>query len=463
MQSSEVQTSEVVDEPTRPWQPLTEILVGGDGAELQEFLATLSSGEQARALSRLNEDDRRMVLTALPAAEAAELVVHLSDVQAGELLELLEPDAAATIVRELPSNERADLIGELDSEDAEAILDSMDPDEAAALRGLRSYADDVAGGLMVTELLRFRAATTVGQVVEDLTRNAEAYRSYDIQYAYITDRRQRLVGVLRMRDLLLAKRDLPVREIMIGEPVRVRDDTELDALIDFFDVHPFLGVPVVDERDRLLGVVRRTAVDEARADRHESDYLKSQGIVGGEEIRTLPLLLRTRRRLAWLSINIVLNVIAASIIAMFQDTLSAVIALAVFLPIISDMSGCSGNQAVAVSMRELSLGLIRPQDGWRVVRQEASVGLLNGLVLGSLVAGTAAIWQGNAWLGFVVGAALCLNTLVAVLIGGTVPLLLKRLQFDPAVASGPLLTTVTDMCGFFLLLGLASALLDKLV
>lgn len=460
MQSTEEIRSE---DSTRPWEELESLIATGNADRVLAFVEGLTSGEQARALARLDEEDRRLVLTLLSATDAAELVEHLSDVQAGELLDLLEPAQAAAIMRELPSNEQADLLGELDEADAEAVLSELEPAEASALRDLRQYDDDVAGGLMVTELLQFPQTMTIGDVVDDLIEHAEDYRKYDIQYAYIVDRQDCLVGVLRMRDLLLAARRLPVAEIMLSEPLMVRDTTDLDELIEFFDVHHFLGVPVVNEQGRLLGVVQRAAVDEARADRHEADYLKSQGIVGGEEIRTLPLLLRTRRRLAWLSINIVLNVIAASIIAVFQDTLSAVIALAVFLPIISDMSGCSGNQAVAVSMRELSLGLIRPQDLWRVIYHEASVGLINGVVLGTLVAAVATVWQGNPWLGLVIGVALCVNTLVAVLIGGAVPLLLKRWHFDPAVASGPLLTTITDMCGFFVLLGLASLLLDRLV
>jgi magnesium transporter len=194
----------------------------------------------------------------------------------------------------------------------------------------------------------------------------------------------------------------------------------------------------------------------------ESDYLKSQGIVGGEELRTMPLILRSRRRLSWLSVNVFLNIGAAAVIALFQDTLQSVIALAVFLPIISDMSGCSGNQAVAVSMRELSIGVIRPTELLRVWLKELSVGLINGTVLGLLVGICAVLFDGNPYLGIVIGVALFANTLIAVSIGGTVPLLLKRLQIDPAVASGPLLTTITDMCGFFLVLGSATLLLSKL-
>jgi magnesium transporter len=176
----------------------------------------------------------------------------------------------------------------------------------------------------------------------------------------------------------------------------------------------------------------------------------------------MPVLLRSRRRLSWLSVNIFLNLIAASVIAFYQETLSAVIALAVFLPIISDMSGCTGNQAIAVSMRELSLGIVKPGEAFRVWFQEIRVGLINGLVLGILIGITAFIWKGNIYLGLVVGGALAVNSLVAVSIGGTLPLILKRMKVDPALASGPILTTITDMIGFFLALGFATIALSKL-
>lgn len=157
-----------------------------------------------------------------------------------------------------------------------------------------------------------------------------------------------------------------------------------------------------------------------------------------------------------------LNIIAASVIAAYEETLAAVIALAIFLPMMSDMSGCSGNQAVAVSLRELVLGIAKPVDVMRVWLKEISVGLINGTVLGILIAFVAWLWMGNVWLGVVIGLALGLNTLVAVSIGGVIPLLLRRFGIDPAVASGPLLTTVTDMAGFFLVLGLATLFLAQL-
>jgi magnesium transporter len=176
----------------------------------------------------------------------------------------------------------------------------------------------------------------------------------------------------------------------------------------------------------------------------------------------MPLAKRSSRRLSFLSINIVLNIVAASVIALYQDTLEKAIVLAVFLPIISDMSGCSGNQAVAVSIRELTLDLVRPRELLRVLTKESAVGMLNGLVLGMLLGGAAFLWKGNPWLGLVVGVSLAANTLVAVSFGGLVPLILRGMRIDPALASGPLLTTVTDMCGFFFVLSFATTILPRL-
>ncbi|MCO6453684.1 MAG: magnesium transporter [Pirellulaceae bacterium] len=449
-------------EDAAPWQELASLVENGETSGLQQFVGELPASELALTMSRLTAEQQSAVVTALEPIDAASLVEQLPHAQALELIERLEPETAAAILEELPSNEQADLIGEMDDVDAEAILRRMDPSDAESARALSHYEDDVAGGMMVTEFLRYSDQWTVTQVVDDLRQRADEYRDYDVQYAYACDAEGRLTGVLRLRDLLLARPAQRIADLMIRQPVSVRDSTTLDELADLFERHHYLGVPVVDSEGRLVGVVREAAVAEAWSERQDNDYLKSQGIVGGEELRSMPLLRRSSRRLAWLSVNIVLNIIAASVIAVFQDTLSSVIALAVFLPIISDMSGCSGNQAVAVSMRELSLGLIRPHEVWRVWCQEVVLGIVNGLALGLLVAAVAFAWKGNLYLGLVVGLALCLNTIVAVSIGGLIPLVLKQLKVDPAVASGPLLTTITDMCGFFLILGIATLLLSRL-
>ncbi|MFA6242783.1 MAG: magnesium transporter, partial [Candidatus Hydrogenedentales bacterium] len=222
----------------------------------------------------------------------------------------------------------------------------------------------------------------------------------------------------------------------------------------------YFGVPVVDASGAMLGVVQGADVEEAQGEAAQRTFLRFSGIIGGEELRSMPLSSRSFRRLSFLTINIFLNVIAASVIVAFESTLAKVIALAAFLPIISDMSGCSGSQAIAVSIRELSLGLIKPRDFTRVCLQEILVGLPNGIVLGSVLGFMAYLWKGNAYLGLVVGLALALNTVVGVTLGGAIPLIMSRLRIDPALAAAPMLTTVTDMCGFFLSLSFAALALS---
>jgi magnesium transporter len=268
--------------------------------------------------------------------------------------------------------------------------------------------------------------------------------------------------VLPVRDLVFADPGALVSNVMIRSPKSVRASDTLDDLRQFFDDSRLVGAPVVDEHNRLVGVVRPAALEQASAKRMTKQFLKFSGIVGGEEFRSMPFFLRSGRRLSWLSINIVLNLVAATVIAAYQDTLAAAITLAVFLPMISDMSGCSGNQAVAVSMRELTLGLVRPNEIARVLGKEASIGIVNGFALGILLGGLAFLWKGNPYLGFIVGIALAANTVVAVSVGGLLPLIFKRLRLDPALVSGPALTTITDMCGFFIVLSMATVMLPKL-
>jgi magnesium transporter len=441
---------------------LQAAITAGDAEGVAQQLSDLETTEAIHAISHLSEAQQSQLLNLLSHVEAAQLVDDLPEAQAAQMIERLESADAAAILSELPSNEQADVINRLSELEASAILDAMPVAEARDARRLMAYPSDSAGGLMITEYLVYRDHLTVGDVLDDLRDHAARYRRYDVQYAYVISPSGKLVGVLRLRDLLLSAPDEPLSAVMIHEPLSVRDTATLEAMERFFDGHPLFGVPAVDENGVLVGVVRRADVEQAAEERSTRSFLKFMGIVGGEELRTLPLRVRSMRRLGWLSVNIVLNILAASVIAMHQDTLSAVIALAVFLPIISDMSGCSGNQAVAVSMRELSLGFTKPSEIWRVLGKEASVGVINGLVLGLLLGIVGWLWQGNWMLGAVVAVSLAVNTLVAVCFGGSIPLVLRGLGQDPALASGPILTTITDMSGFFLVLTLARAVLPWL-
>jgi magnesium transporter len=429
--------------------------------ELEQHLDQVDSVTLLHAVFQLTPDEQRKLLSAVSAQRAAHLVEDFPSSHGADLIEEMSAQEAAPILEEMASNYRVDVLAEMDSEDTEAILEYLEEGDVKEIRDLISYPPDVAGGLMITEFARYPRDALVRDVVEELTGHERDYEFLTVHYIYVVVKKHLLVGVIRLRDLVFADPDARIGSITT-KAKSVQANASLAELDQFFFDNDIAAVPVVDERNYLLGIVRRRSLLEALAERSESDQMKIAGIVGGEELRSMPILLRSRRRLSWLSINIVLNIIAASVIALYEDTLSAVIALAVFLPIVSDMSGCSGNQAVAVSMRELSLGATEPRDVARVWRKELSVGLINGLALGLLLGFAAWVWKGNSVLGLVVGLALALNTVLAVSIGGTVPLVLRRLKIDPAVASGPLLTTITDMCGFFLVLSLASLVLPNL-
>lgn len=449
-------------EARKPWEQLRELLAREASTDLAAYLATLSAGETVRAVFRLTPEEQTQLLTALPPESAAELIDDVPDAYAAELIEELPPQDVVSIVGQLDSAQAADVLGGLDEDDLEEVLDRMDPEDAAEARLLISYPPDSGGGLMMTEYLAYARTARVGEVIADLSSRTEDVPLYHLQQIFVISPSGRLRGAVNLKDIAFADPSRQLSTLLKAvEPIPA--ETTLEELLEYFETHDLVISPVVDPANRLVGVLRRRAVYDAVAAKSETDALKRQGIVGGEELRSMPVTLRSRRRLSWLSVNILLNIIAASVIAANQDTLAAVIALAVFLPIVSDMSGCSGNQAAAVSMRELTLGIIRPADAFRVWLKEASVGLINGVVLGALLGMAAWLWKGNIWLGLVAGAALALNTVIAVSIGGTVPLLLKGLRFDPALASGPVLTTITDMCGFFLVLSFASLAMSRLV
>ncbi|CUJ84876.1 Magnesium transporter MgtE [Ruegeria denitrificans] len=440
---------------------LQQVLSDGDGVALANLLDPLPLSDALRELLNLPVELRSAALSLLPPELAAELVEEAPNALAVDLVESMVTEQAAEVIEELDSDVQADVIGELEDADAEAILARMDPEDAADVRRLVEYDDDVAGGLMVAEAFTFFETDTVGKVLRRFADEEFDLERYRGLHPYVLDANDAPIGVVSLRGLLSTRRSARLTDIMVP-PITVPASLPLEELEDLFDEHPFLGLPVVEADGHLVGVISRSAVDEALRERAESTSLKRQGVFG-DELRSMPLPLRARRRLQWLSANIVLNVIAASVIAAYEETLAAVIALAVFLPMVSDMSGCSGNQAVAVSMRELSLGLVRPIDAMRVWIREVSVGVINGFVLGLLIGVVAWLWKGNPFLGLVIGGALGLNTIIAVSIGGVLPLALKRIGQDPAVASGPLLTTITDMAGFFLVLSLATAMMPLLV
>jgi len=452
------------DSPSDPWQELPALLDESRHAELHAAIRSMTPVDRARTLSRLSAPRIHQLLESIEPTFAAGLVEAVPDSQAFRLLAEIPAPTAANIVQHLPEERGADLLQRLDERSAAEIYQHLPETFARQTRTLAAYPPDTAGGLMSPHFLAYRGSLLVREVIDDMRDNNERYRGFAIQYLYVVDDRNRLLGVLPLRRLLLSPRGTHIEEIMVRNPLRLPCDAGLEAMRELFDSHGFRGVPVVESANNevLVGVVEEKAIRSASERRTRRTFLKMAGIVGGDELRSAPLRLRSTRRLAFLAPNIALNLLAASVIAHYQETLEAAVFLAVFLPIISDMSGCSGGQSVAVSLRELTLGVIRPHEFGHVVAKEALVGLINGAILGLLLGGAAILWFDSPWAGLIVAVALAANTLLSVVIGGLIPLVLRGLRLDPALASGLVLTTVTDFTGFLFVLSLGTALLDKL-
>jgi len=445
------------------WDELHKIIESGNAEHLAAFLQLLPPTETAYTISRLSDEEQTRMLAMLSSVNAdfaADLMEHFADEQAADLLEVLEPGEAAAIFDEMDSDEQADVLSELGEADLEAILAEMDPEEAEDARERLQYDEHVAGGLMITEFLAYPEHADVDHVIADLRENTEAYREFEVRYMYVVDNAGRLKGVMSMRDLVLAPHGRELTVLLNPDVDVVNVHTQLGALEDIFDRHDFYAVPVVDDEQKLVGVVQRAAVQEALSERESDNFLKFSGIVGGEELRSMPSANRTARRLMFLLPNIILSYAAVSVIAFFEPVIKQLTALAIFLPMVANLSGAAGNQAVAVSIRELSLGVLVPADVVRVWRKEVIVGAVNGVIIGVLLG--LVTWMTRSdqpQVAVIVGLAYAINCVAAVCLGGGLPLVLKRLGVDPAMMSSPILATFTDMGSFLLVLGMAAAAL----
>ncbi len=444
---------------------LEALIQAGNGQAVATFLRLLPPEDTAYTVSHLHVETRTAMFEQLSSADAdlgADLLEHFVDEYAADVIEQLEPEHAAALVDEMDSDEQADVLSELEPEDAEAILDAMDPAEAIDTRQRMAYDEDVAGGLMITEYLVFNQGQTVNEVTADLHANAEEYAEYEVRYVYVVDDAGRLTGVVPMRSLVLVPGVSRVETQQVREPVTVAVDTHLDDLHDLFDRVDISAVPVIDHKGTLVGVIQRAAVEEAVGERETDQFLKFGGIIGGEELRSMSIGSRAVRRLTFLLPIMGLLLASATVIALFEETVKKLPILAAFLPVVAGICGSGGNQAVAVSIRELSLGLIDSSDFVRVLMKELIVALLIGLVLGAVLFIVVYAWQHNIHLALVLGAAVPFVVTVSKTIGGTVPVLLRKVGVDPAMASGPIVTTVVDLVGFFTVLMLATLMIEKL-
>ena len=443
---------------------LTDIIEKKDVVKINSFIKNINQQDLQNLLSYLPRSVRFHFFLIITDKTAAHLISAMpSKYIINEILYGLPKKRSATIIKLLPSNIKVDILKNFAPKFKTNILSYFNKTEKEEIQNIILYANDSAGGLMITEYLEYPISYTANDVKEDLEKNSQIYNNYDIQYAYITDKDKKLLGIVSLRDLLFAEKNKPLNKLLKKGVISILANTNLKEVKNYFEEHSYLAFPVINSSGKILGILKRDSVNEFIHTETEQEILKLTGITGGEEFRSMPIHKRSIKRLSWLTINILLNFMAASIIIVYQDTLMQAIALAVFLPIISDMSGCSGNQSVAVTLREISLGLIKPKEILRVLLKEFSLGLINGIILGIIIASIAFIWKGNIYLGLIVGIAMTLNTILAVCLGSALPIILKALKIDPAIASSPLLTTITDMMGFFLIFILASQFLQHII
>ncbi|OGS12230.1 MAG: magnesium transporter [Elusimicrobia bacterium RIFOXYA12_FULL_57_11] len=415
----------------------------------------------AQALETLSPKDAVQIIKDLPPSVAAQCVENMSPLPAARLLEKLETTAAAAVLVMTGKYHAADIFRGLNHAFAMTVIPLLAQDFSKDMAEILAYPGDSAGRMMHTDFLSFRGDMKVRDVILRLRQMAKRHLP-TATYCYVVSAGNALLGVLNMRDLLLASPDSPVEEIMIRDVVKVSPFTDREELIAIAASKHYLAVPVTDETGRLIGIVNTKNII-ASTEAEATEDLQILFGASPEERAFSTTWFKITRRLPWLTINLATAFLAGSVVALFEDFIARMAVLAVFLPIIAGQGGNAGTQTLAVVIRGMLMREIAPHNAWQLVKTEIWVGLANGAVTGLITAVAAWLWKGSAWLGLVVGLAMMINMLVAGAAGALIPLLMKRAGYDPAHSSGIFLTTVTDVIGFFSFLGLAWLLQGKLM
>ncbi|MFP4351458.1 MAG: magnesium transporter [Puniceicoccaceae bacterium] len=400
----------------------------------------------------------RKILRGMADEDTAEIIVELPPHVQVRLLESMRVSRLSGIIEEMFSDDAADLLGRIAPERLQEIMGHLPPAEAREISDLLQYEEDTAGGIMQTEVIAVPEHLTIAETIEKLRTMEDMTSSDGLFYVYVTDQNERLRGVLRVRDLLFRNPELRIRDIMIREVRAVSVHADQEEIARIFTRYGFSVVPVVDDFQRLRGIVTSDDVMHILEEEATEDMQRMIGL-SGEESSGTPWKDSVRKRLPWLYVNLATAFLAGGIVAMFESTIAQYAVLAVFLPIIAGQGGNAGTQVLTIVVRSLALGDV-PEKGQRAILvKELLVGVLNGLAVGVVVGAIAWMWQESLLLGLVVFAAMLLNMVAAGLSGVLIPFGLKALRIDPALASAIMLTTVTDVVGFLLFLGFAAAAL----
>lgn len=427
----------------------------GDAEQLRAQMAPLHAADIADLLEQINAYDRARLIRLYGWEFDGEILSELDDSIREEVISILTPQVLADAVRDLDSDDLVDLVEDLDEPQQEAILDALEDADRIVVEQSLAYPEETAGRLMQREVVMAPEHWNVGQAI-DYLRSAE-HLPEQFYHIVLVDPRMHPIANVTLGKLMGSRRDVPLADITeeVFQVIPVTQD-EGDVAYAFNQYH-LISAPVVDSEGRLVGVI---TIDDAMIvldEEHEEDILRLAGV--GESSLSDSVTGTVKRRLPWLAVNLLTAILASLVIALFEETIAQFVALAILMPIVASMGGNAGTQSLTVAVRALATKDLTGANVWRVIRREASVGLINGVVFAVTMGVVGLVWFGSPALGLVIAAAMVVNLVVAGLAGTVIPVVMDRLNVDPALASGTFVTTVTDVVGFFAFLGLAGIVL----
>ena len=429
----------------------------GDDAELQLVLKEYHPSEIALLFEKLPQEAKEKIINILPIDVASEVISEMDEEhRPGELLINLHPDKRSEIVEELDYDDATDIISQLDEDEQQEILEDLDQEDADSIRALLKYDEDTAGGLMNSEIIKVNMNLDKKEALEEIIRQSEEMEEF--YTVYVIDDHNTLKGILSLKDVVKARIGAHVRDIVNTDFVFVKAELDQEEVAKLISQYNLTTIPVVDDHMKLLGRITVDDIIDVMEQENTEDILKISGVSEDEELSG-NWKEAVKSRLPWLIINLGTAYLAASIIRHFDDTVAQLPILAAYMTIIAGMGGNSATQALAVTVRRISLSDLTDNQAYNTVFKEFLVGLINGAANGLIVFFIAFFYDANVMLGLVLFLAMTGNLVVAGLTGASIPLILKRVGIDPAVASSIIITTFTDCAGFLLPLWFATKLL----
>lgn len=428
--------------------------------EFQLLIDELHPYDIANVYKNLPEKHRHKFVTFLTTRQIASLIQELESELQMEILHKLGIERSSHIMNLMENDDLADLLGNLDVDEIQDFLSSMKADESKSVQSLMQYDSDTAGGIMTNRFVWIPKVYTVRDAVEKLKTFAGF--AENIYYLYVIDEEKKLVGVVSYRDLLLAEMDEKIEEIMYSRVIAVPAETDQEEVARTIERYDFIAVPVIDEQERLIGIVTVDDVLDVLIEEANEDIEKLSATGKSIDFQTSAIV-ASYRRLPWLILLLFIGILSGSIISTFEGTIEKAVALTYFMPMIAGMTGNTGTQSLAVVVRGLVSHDIDRGTIVKLIMREFGVGFIIGITCGILIAIVAFLWKGNLILGLVVGSSLFFTLIIGTLAGTLIPLLLYRFKVDPAVASGPLITTLNDIFSLFVYFGTATMFLSHLL